>query len=250
MSHRGFLEIYPENSVAGCQCAWDFGIIPEIDLRLTKDGQLIAFHDETLFRVTNASPEIEHIPIRELNYRDIQNVSLVGEGNQSHSIPLFREILYRLGEKPGQKIILDCKDTSMIKEVFPLISAVHLQDQIIFMTHSVAECRKLKRHLEGIETLLWIKQKEEAIDLEYKKALKDSSVDWVVFIIDHHPTVKYNFHLSYSYLDEALQQSFSKKYPLTLYQRSFEKKSLQALCAMGFSNFATEQIGSLMQLLF
>lgn len=249
MSHRGFYELYPENSMAGCQCAWDFGIIPEIDLRLTKDGQVVGFHDETLFRVTNAPVEIAELPLSEINYADIKNVSLLGEGIKHYPIPTLREILYRLGEKPDQKIILDCKDVSIIKQVYPEIVNLRVQGQVIFLTNSVSECRKLKRHLTGIETLLCIKNRQEEMVVEYRKAITDNAVDWIVCILENHPTVKGNFQLSYSFLDEALHQSFSKKYPLTLYHRRFEKKSLEALLALGFTNFATEHIGSLLQLL-
>lgn len=250
MSHRGFFEIYPENSLEGLKCAWDFGIIPEMDLRLTKDGQVIGFHDETLVRVTDAPAEIEETSISNLTFDDLRNVSLVGEDNRFYRIPHIREVLYRLGERPEQKIILDCKEDALFKEIYPLIQGFHLQDQVILLTNSLSECRKIKKHYSGIETLLWIKGKESEIDAQYKKALKDSSVDRIALILDVNPQIKNTYQLSYAFLDEALQQSFNKKYPLTLYQRRFDRKSLEILKKMGFANFATEHIGSLMQLLF
>ena len=54
--HRGGSNIVPENTLHGFQMVLDEGFSHyETDLRMTKDGEIVLHHDETLDRTTNAS---------------------------------------------------------------------------------------------------------------------------------------------------------------------------------------------------
>src|SRR5690606_3620403 len=44
-SHRGAGVLSPENSIEAFDIAWKLGTIPEADLRTSKDGVIVAFHD-------------------------------------------------------------------------------------------------------------------------------------------------------------------------------------------------------------
>lgn len=55
IAHRGARSLAPENTLAAARMAWQLGADGwEFDVRLTKDGELILMHDETLSRTTNA----------------------------------------------------------------------------------------------------------------------------------------------------------------------------------------------------
>jgi len=55
IAHRGARSLVPENTLAAARLAWRLGADGwELDVRMTKDGELILMHDETLSRTTNA----------------------------------------------------------------------------------------------------------------------------------------------------------------------------------------------------
>ncbi len=55
LAHRGARSVAPENTLAAARRAAELGADGwELDVQLTKDGELILMHDETLARTTNA----------------------------------------------------------------------------------------------------------------------------------------------------------------------------------------------------
>ena len=66
-AHRGGNEFAPENSFRAFKSAVDIGYkYLETDVHLTKDGFLIAFHDDTLDRVTDKSGLIRDLTLSEI----------------------------------------------------------------------------------------------------------------------------------------------------------------------------------------
>ena len=53
-AHRGFSGKYPENTMLAFQKAIEVGADGiELDVQLTKDGELVIIHDETIDRTTD-----------------------------------------------------------------------------------------------------------------------------------------------------------------------------------------------------
>ena len=66
-AHRGGNEFAPENSFKAFESAVNIGYkYLETDVHLTKDGFLIAFHDDSLDRVTNKSGFIRDLTLNEI----------------------------------------------------------------------------------------------------------------------------------------------------------------------------------------
>ena len=83
-AHRGGASDAPENTMPAFQRAMDLGYrYIETDVHATKDGVLLAFHDDDLLR-TCGQPGV----ISEMNYDDVKNFRING---QEH-IPLMQEI--------------------------------------------------------------------------------------------------------------------------------------------------------------
>jgi len=58
-SHRGAGNLMAENSVEAFDLAWNLGTLPEADLRTTRDGVIVAFHDNDFKRILpNAGIEV------------------------------------------------------------------------------------------------------------------------------------------------------------------------------------------------
>jgi len=63
VGHRGFSGVAPENTVASFKKAMEIGVdMIELDVHLSKDGQVVVIHDDTLNRTTNGKGKVSAIP--------------------------------------------------------------------------------------------------------------------------------------------------------------------------------------------
>lgn len=85
-AHRGLHDqSRPENSMSAFSAAVEGGYGIELDVRLSSDGELMVFHDDTLDRVTNESGRVDARSAEEL-----KSIHLM---NSEDTIPTFREVL-------------------------------------------------------------------------------------------------------------------------------------------------------------
>jgi len=70
-AHRGFSTAAPENTMAALEAAWRAGAtLAEIDVRLTRDGELVLIHDRDLARTTDGSGRVAEKTWAELQALD------------------------------------------------------------------------------------------------------------------------------------------------------------------------------------
>ena len=87
-AHRGLHtpdKSVPENSLAAFEAAAARGYGIELDVQLSRDGQVVVFHDDTLDRVTGVSGRVDAYTLEEL-----QQMQLCGT---QQTIPLFTQVL-------------------------------------------------------------------------------------------------------------------------------------------------------------
>ena len=71
IAHKGAAGIAPENTMASFQAALDIGVdMIELDVRQTKDEEIIVFHDQYLDRTTNGSGNVHEYTLEELKQLD------------------------------------------------------------------------------------------------------------------------------------------------------------------------------------
>ena len=88
IAHRGLFDNqceYPENSLASFKRAMDYGFGIELDVRLTKDGVPVVFHDEDLERVCGVKKKIA-----ECTYDEISSYTLF---HSKEHIPRLNRVL-------------------------------------------------------------------------------------------------------------------------------------------------------------
>ncbi|RKX39207.1 MAG: glycerophosphodiester phosphodiesterase [Thermotogae bacterium] len=84
LAHRGLSDIYPENTLTAFRKAYETGADGvELDVRMTRDGKIVVFHDEDLKRMAGRSERIS-----DMDYRDLLRINIGGE-----KIPLLSEVL-------------------------------------------------------------------------------------------------------------------------------------------------------------
>ena len=71
VAHRGNSIHYPENTLAAMRSAFDLGAdAVELDIRLSRDGVPVVFHDDTLERTTNGKGPVDKLTVAELKRLD------------------------------------------------------------------------------------------------------------------------------------------------------------------------------------
>ena len=72
IAHRGDLSRAPENTLPAFQRALEAGADGvELDVRLTRDGQLVVFHDRNLDRTSNGTGPVNHSTFAEIRSLDV-----------------------------------------------------------------------------------------------------------------------------------------------------------------------------------
>lgn len=90
-AHRGFSGYYPENTLLAFAKAAECGVADgiELDIQLTKDGEIVIMHDETLDRTTNGSGYLKDYTLAELKELSV-GVNMKGFFPRQ-TIPTMRE---------------------------------------------------------------------------------------------------------------------------------------------------------------
>lgn len=100
-AHRGWCAKYPENTMAAFKAALDLGVDQiETDIRISKDGELVLIHDNTVDRTTNGSGKVIDMTLAELRELDAGN----GE-----KIPTFKEFMDLVKDHPTITLDLELK---------------------------------------------------------------------------------------------------------------------------------------------
>lgn len=87
-AHRGLYsedQTIAENTLEAFQRACEKGYGVEMDIRLSKDGQIVVFHDDTLMRAAGIDR-----PVEDFTWQELSQIPLYGTEAR---IPLFREVL-------------------------------------------------------------------------------------------------------------------------------------------------------------
>lgn len=92
IAHRGLHdENNPENSISAFHAAIACGFPIEMDVRLSKDGKTVVFHDDTLTRMTGAN-----LNVIDCSFEDLSVLRLAGSQER---IPLFSDFLKEIDGK-------------------------------------------------------------------------------------------------------------------------------------------------------
>ena len=101
--HRGDGKGRPDNTMEALLYTWAKGYTPESDIRFTKDGKIVAFHDNTLNK-----RKISEWLWAELREQDVG--SYRGAQYATCRAPLWETIFTAMEENPSRKIHIDWKD--------------------------------------------------------------------------------------------------------------------------------------------
>lgn len=129
IAHRGAHLGIPENSLAAYQKAIDLGCdFVEIDVRTTKDGEIVSIHNPTIDHyVIGKTGKVSNMTLAELKALDIGE-KIGGEWKNTH-IPTFEEILELCHGKIGIYLDLKAADPAIL---IKMIKKYKMERQIIW----------------------------------------------------------------------------------------------------------------------
>ena len=108
-AHRGNSRYYPENTLPSFRSALTLPVDQlEIDLHMTRDGQIILMHDHTVDRTTDGTGLIREKTLREMQALDAGIRR--GEAFRGTRVPTFVEFLELLRDYPQMTVNVELKD--------------------------------------------------------------------------------------------------------------------------------------------
>ena len=108
-AHRGNSRYYPENTLIAFQSALMLPVDQlEIDLHMTKDGQIILMHDHKVDRTTDGTGLIREKTLKEMLALDAGYRK--GEAFRGTRVPTFEEFLEMLKSHPEMTVNVELKD--------------------------------------------------------------------------------------------------------------------------------------------
>lgn len=183
IAHRGFWKTNSataENSIQSLKNAQNLTIYgTEFDVRISKDGVLIVYHDEYYGK----------LEISETNFSDLEKLKL----QNGENIPTLKDYLEKGKENPPLKLMIELKpinskikENDLVQKAIQLVEELHLKSQTEFISFSLNICEQIKKaessfkvyYLNGDLSPLEIKEKGlDGIDYHHSVLLKNLS--WI-----------------------------------------------------------------------
>ena len=156
-AHRGCCMAYPENTLQAFEAAAKLDGITgiETDVQLSKDGEVVVFHDEHTGRVTDGTRNIQDYTLKELKALHIQSVN-----GTTTTIPTLREMLELLKpycESNGLLINIELK-TSIVRypgieqKVLDIVREFGLEKYIVYSSFLAESIKIIKEILPSAKT--------------------------------------------------------------------------------------------------
>ncbi|WP_374929371.1 glycerophosphodiester phosphodiesterase family protein [Kytococcus sedentarius] len=120
LAHRGYAPDGGENSMAAFDAAVALGCeYVETDVHTTTDGVVVAFHDESLERVTDSAGLVDDLP-----WEVVRTARITG----GHPIPTLEDLLQR---HPTLRVNIDLKSDAAVEPTVAVIERLHAHDRVL-----------------------------------------------------------------------------------------------------------------------
>ena len=158
-SHRGAGELAPENTLEAFELGWKLGTIPEGDIRQTREGVIVTFHDNTFERVVRgASDELKKKGVEQLTWDELSKLDVgawKGDQFEGRRVSVLSEALARMKGRPERQMYLDIKKVDLAK-LAEQVRAHDVGPQVILASTHEDVIGQWKQLVPDGRTLLWM----------------------------------------------------------------------------------------------
>ena len=136
IAHRGGAGDWPENTMPAFESAVELGFgYVETDVHATRDGALVAFHDESLDRVTDRTGLIRELPWSEVSQARVDG---------TEPIPLLEDLL---GHFPTLRVNIDPKHDTAVSSLVDVLRRTDAIDRVCVGSFSDRRLRRIRKAL-------------------------------------------------------------------------------------------------------
>ncbi|HEY1052830.1 MAG TPA: glycerophosphodiester phosphodiesterase family protein [Prosthecobacter sp.] len=179
-SHRGAGVLAAENTIAAFELGWNLGTLPEADIRTTKDGVIVAFHDANFARVVHGADEaLKKKGVQDVTFAELSRLEVgaeVPEGFQRRKVSTLAEIFALMKGRPDREMYLDIKQVSL-----PALAALakehSVAPQVILASTKMEVIHEWKTLLPDSQTLHWMGGKEAELEARLEALDKEGFKD-------------------------------------------------------------------------
>ncbi len=153
VAHRGASKDALENTLPAFELAWRQGADAiEGDFRLTRDNQIVCFHDETTLRSAHVRKVVKDSNLDELKQLDVG--SRFAKQWKNVQIPTIAEVFDTI--PPGKKLYIEIKGGPSIlpKLEEELNRSALTRDQVVVIAFDAAVIEQIKRQAPDVKAFL------------------------------------------------------------------------------------------------
>jgi glycerophosphoryl diester phosphodiesterase len=150
VGHRGAPRRARENTIESLDFAESFGVdAVEFDVRQTRDGEAVLFHDEEVVLGT------QRIPVRSFTWRELEKLSIPSEFGE-YRIPRLEQVFHRYGR--GLRYVVEVKSGNgtqlgtMARRVAKLADAFGVGDRCLVASFDAEFLKRMREAAPGIAT--------------------------------------------------------------------------------------------------
>ena len=142
VGHRGARAYEPENTLRSFQKALDLGVdAVELDVRRTKDGEIVVIHDADVKRTTNGEGLVSDLTLKEIK-------ALATEKDEK--IPTLEEAFDCLDSKV--KIFVELKETGTEEQVLEIVKKKRVNKNVVLVSFLEDALKKVRQLDPEVET--------------------------------------------------------------------------------------------------
>ncbi|HTJ78073.1 MAG TPA: glycerophosphodiester phosphodiesterase [Rariglobus sp.] len=163
VAHRGASHDAPENTVASVSLGWSqHADAAEVDVHLTRDGEVVVIHDATLLRTAGRDARVDALTLAEI--RRLDAGVWKGAAWRGERVPTLTEVLATVPE--GKRIFIELKQAEglapalrRVIEASPVMPA-----QVVLISFEDDILSEAKRALPDCDALFLADVPEEAAE--------------------------------------------------------------------------------------
>jgi len=142
IGHRGARAYEPENTLRSYKKALELGVdAVELDVRRTKDDEIVVIHDADVDRTTNGKGLVNQLTLKEIEQFKTE---------KDEKIPTLEEALVFLDKKV--KVLIELKETGLEEKVLKIVQTKGLEKNVIIVSFIEDALRKIRELNGKVET--------------------------------------------------------------------------------------------------
>ncbi len=167
IAHRGASYDAPENTLAAVNLAWRRNAdAVEIDVYLSKDRQIVVYHDETTKRIGGRDRRVKDQTLLELRQLDVGRWK--GDQFAGERIPTLDQVLETV--PPGKQLFIEIKDgIEIVPVIVPRLKRwEHTKDRAVVISFSYDVVQSVKERLPEIPVYWLVSFKRSKVTFRWQ----------------------------------------------------------------------------------